>query len=113
MVDVPAHKKIFQPFVLDEQYPSLIKTMDIYTIPLAGEYDKCRSQIKAVESLACKVPTIATDFPNYLHMRDYMNVTENGWQNWVAAISKAIDNLPQYREHAAEIGFKYAESQEY
>jgi glycosyltransferase involved in cell wall biosynthesis len=113
MVDIPMSKKIFQPFVPDENYPSLIKTFDIYLIPLAGEYDKCRSQIKAVESLACKVPTIATDYPNYAHMRDKMFVTENGWENWFNAISNAIENLPQYREHAADVGFKYAESQDY
>jgi glycosyltransferase involved in cell wall biosynthesis len=113
MVDVSSQHKAFSPFVPDAQYPGLIKSFDIYTIPLSGEYDKCRSQIKAVESLACKVPTIATDYPNYAHMRDKMFVTENGWENWVNAISNAIDNLPQYREHASDVGFKYAESQDY
>jgi glycosyltransferase involved in cell wall biosynthesis len=113
LVDVPLSKKYFQPFVPDEDYPSLVKSLDIYTIPLNGEYDKCRSQIKAVEALACKIPTIATDYPNYSHMRDKMNVTENGWQNWTEAISKVIDNLSERKEHASTVGFEYAKSQDY
>lgn len=113
MVDVATSRKLFHPYVPDDKYSSLIKSLDIFTIPLAGEYDKCRSQIKAVESLACKVPTIATDYPNYAHMRDKMKVTQNGWENWVESISDVIENIDKYREHAATVGFEYAASQDY
>jgi hypothetical protein len=111
LVDVPLNKKIFSPFVPKEKYPALIKSLDICTIPLAGEYDKCRSQIKPLECLALKVPFLATDFPNYNHLAPYGNFTENGWQKWEEKINDMIQKLPEYKERAVEVGYPFAETQ--
>jgi len=111
-LDVPANKKMFSGFVPAEQYPGLIKSLDICTIPLYGDYDKCRSQIKPLECLALKVPFIATNFPNYNHLNPYGTFTENGWQNWENAITYAIENLPKYQEKSNEVGYPFALTQD-
>lgn len=113
LIDAPKSKKIFQPFVPDEHYPALLKTFDILTIPLSGEYDKCRSQIKPLEAMACGVPAICSNYPNYNHLAEYTNFTENGWENWFNAISEAIENLPQYKERAMDVGVPFAKTQDY
>jgi glycosyltransferase involved in cell wall biosynthesis len=111
-LDVPNDRKMFCGYVPEEQYPALIKSFDIYTIPLTGEYDLCRSQIKPVECCALKVPWIATDYPNYTHLKEYGNFTENGKDNWEYAISSAIDNLSQLREKSEEIAYPFALTQD-
>lgn len=111
-LDVPVSKKIFQPYVPAEQYSALVKSFDLYTIPLAGEYDLCRSQIKPLECMALKVPWVATNYPNYYHLKDYGNFTENGKENWENAISDAIDNLKYRREFAEEVSYPYALTQD-
>ena len=103
---------MFCAFVPDQQYPALIKSIDICTIPLAGEYDKRRSQIKPLECLALKVPFVASDYPNYNHLREYGSFTENGKENWENAISNAIDNLSIYKERAEDIGYQFALTQD-
>lgn len=110
-LDIPNHKKMFSGFVPPEQYPSLIKSLDVYTIPLYGEYDIRRSQIKPLECLALEVPFVASNFPNYNHLAPYGNFTENGWQNWENSISEVIENLPKYQEKAKEVGRPFAETQ--
>jgi len=111
-IDVPANKKMFSPFVPAEKYPSLIKSLDICTIPLSGEYDKRRSQIKPLECMALKVPFIATNYPNYNHLFDYGVFTENGWQNWEYAISNSIENIVKERERSAEVSYPFALTQD-
>jgi hypothetical protein len=111
-LNVPANKKVFQSYVPADQYTALVKSFDIYTIPLYGEYDLCRSQIKPLECMALKVPFIATDFPNYSHLKEYGNFTENGWQNWFNAMSDAIENLDKYREKAIEVAYPFALTQD-
>ena len=103
---------MFCAFVPDQQYPALIKSIDICTIPLAGEYDKRRSQIKPLECLALKVPFVASDYPNYNHLREYGSFTENGKENWENAISNAIDNLSIYKERSEDIGYQFALTQD-
>jgi glycosyltransferase involved in cell wall biosynthesis len=111
-LDIADNKKMFCAFVPDQQYPALIKSIDICTIPLAGEYDKRRSQIKPLECLALKVPFVASDYPNYNHLREYGSFTENGKENWENAISNAIDNLSIYKERAEDIGYQFALTQD-
>jgi glycosyltransferase involved in cell wall biosynthesis len=111
-LDIPNNRKMFCGFVPADQYPALIKSLDICTIPLAGEYDKRRSQIKPLECLALKVPFIATDYPNYNHLRPYGTFTENGKENWENAITDAIENLPMYREKAVDVGYPFALTQD-
>ena len=111
-LDISNKKKMFCAFVPSEQYPVLIKSLDICTIPLAGEYDKRRSQIKPLECLALRVPFIASNYPNYNHLAEYGKFTENGKENWEDAISEVIDNIALYREKAEDVGFKFALTQD-
>lgn len=111
-LDISNKKKMFCAFVPSEQYPALIKSLDICTIPLAGEYDKRRSQIKPLECLALRVPFIASNYPNYNHLAEYGKFTENGKENWEDAISEVIDNIALYREKAEDVGFKFALTQD-
>lgn len=111
-LDVPTSKKMFCGYVPAEQYPALVKSFDLYTIPLAGEYDKRRSQIKPLECMALKTPFIATNFPNYNHLLSYGHFTENGKDNWEESISNAIDNLSQYKEFAEEVSYPFALTQD-
>jgi hypothetical protein len=111
-LDVPNDKKMFCGYVPEEQYPALIKSFDIYTIPLAGDYDLRRSQIKPVECCALKVPWVATNFSNYNHLAPYGHFTENGKDNWELAISDAIDNLSQRIEFANEVSYPFALTQD-
>jgi len=110
-IPVPQDRKTFQPFVPAEQYSALVKSFDIYLVPLNGEYDKRRSDVKIKECSILKVPWIATDYPTYASVREYGTVTENGSRNWEAAISNAIDNLPQLREKASDVAYPYALTQ--
>ena len=111
-LDISNKKKMFCAFVPSEQYPALIKSLDICAIPLAGEYDKRRSQIKPLECLALRVPFIASNYPNYNHLAEYGKFTENGKENWEDAISEVIDNIAVYREKAEDVGFKFALTQD-
>lgn len=112
LVDVPPDKKMYCPYVPAESYPSLLRSLDIFTIPLAGEYDKRRSQIKPVEAMALKIPFLATRFPNYAHLEEYGNFTDNDWHNWTDRLSEMIENLPKYKEKAVEVGFPFAMTQD-
>lgn len=103
-------KKVFQPFVSKEQWTPLLKTLDIGLAPLAGEYDKRRSWIKALEYMALKIPFIATAYPTYDELHDYGLMTENGHGNWERALTEMIDNISVYREKA-ERGYEFALTQ--
>lgn len=103
--------KVFQPFVPKEQWTPLLKYLDIGLCPLAGEYDKRRSWIKALEWMALKVPFIATKYPTYDELHDYGIMTENGYKNWEDAISKMIEEYPKYKEISETTGFEFAKSQ--
>jgi len=110
-IPVPKDRKFFQPFVPADKYKSLVKSFDIYMIPLNGEYDKRRSWIKALECCALKVPWIATDYPTYDNIKQYGHVTPNGSKQWTEAISNAIENIEEYRKFAEEISYPFALTQ--
>jgi glycosyltransferase involved in cell wall biosynthesis len=103
--------KVFQPFVPKEQWTPLLKYLDIGLCPLAGEYDKRRSWIKALEWMALKVPFIATKYPTYDEMHDFGLMTDNGYKNWEDAISQMVEEYPKYKEISETIGFEFAKNQ--
>jgi hypothetical protein len=112
LVDIPITKKIYSPFVPADKYQALLKSFDIFTIPLADEYDKRRSQIKPLESMALSIPFLASDFPNYAHMKPYGNFTNNTWQEWTDKLEDMIEHLSDYKEKAKEVGFPFAQTQD-
>jgi hypothetical protein len=103
--------KVFQPFVPKEQWTPLLKSLDIGLCPLAGEYDKRRSWIKAMEYLAVKVPFIATNYITYDEFHDYGLMTENGYKGWEDSLEKMLAEYPKYKEIAETTGYAFAESQ--
>jgi hypothetical protein len=104
-------KKIFQPFVPKEQWCPLLKSLDIGLAPLAGEYDKRRSWIKALEYMALKIPFMATNYPTYDELHDYGLMVENGALSWVDKLNEMIDNYPKYKEIAETTGYDFAMQQ--
>jgi glycosyltransferase involved in cell wall biosynthesis len=100
--------KVFQPYVPAEQWTSLLKTLDIGLCPLAGEYDKRRSWIKALEWMALKVPWIASKYPTYDELHDYGLMTENGYKNWAEAITEMVENYPKYKQIADTTSYEFA-----
>lgn len=111
LVDVPEDRKAHSPFVPADKYPALMKSIDIYTIPLFGEYDKRRSQIKPLECCALQIPWIATNFPNYNHLASNGIFTENGSKNWEDVISEMIENYPKHKERVAEEPYQFSKTQ--
>lgn len=106
-----ATNKLFQPFVPEDKWTALVKTLDIGLAPLAGEYDKRRSWIKALEYMALKVPWIATDYPTYSELKGFGKLTENGGKNWEYAISDMIERYDEYKEKAETECFDFAKTQ--
>jgi hypothetical protein len=113
LIDVPIDKKIFQPYVSPEHYASLIKSIDIYPIALAGDYDRRRSWIKGLEASICKIPWVASDWSVYDNMRQYTILTENGSQNWEEKLVEMIDNLPRHKERVQYEPYQFALEQDY
>lgn len=108
LLDIKEDRKIFQPFVPTEQWTSLLKTVDIGLCPLAGEYDKRRSWIKALEWLAVKVPFIATNYITYDEFHDFGIMTDNGYKNWEDSLSEMIENYPKWKNIAETRGHEFA-----
>ena len=112
-VDLPIGKKIFQPFVPEEQFLPLMKTFDIAIAPLCGEYDKRRSRIKCLEYCALQIPFIASDYPPYEEMKEYGTYVNNTADEWEEALCHMVDNLEERREFAKGAPFEWAMSQSY
>jgi len=111
LLDVKEGQKIFQPFVPKEQWTPLLKTLDIGLCPLAGEYDKRRSWIKALEWMALKVPWIATKYPTYNEFHDFGIMTENGYKNWEDSLTQMIEEYPKWKDIAETTGYEFAMEQ--
>jgi len=112
-VDLPVGKKLYQPFVPEEQFLPLIKTFDIAIAPLCGEYDKRRSRIKVLEYCALQIPFIASDYPPYEEMKEYGTYVNNTSDEWEEALCHTIDKLKEKQEFAKGIPFEWAMSQSY
>lgn len=112
-VDLPKDKKRFHTYVPEQDWPGLMKSMDIAVAPLATEYDKRRSWIRGIEYMALQVPWIATNFPTYEELSDYGYLVDNGVDNWVNALTEMIDHIDDYREKAKGDPYEFALSQSY
>lgn len=105
---VEVKNKVFQPYVPADKWTSLLKTFDIGLCPLAGEYDKRRSWIKALEWMGVKVPWIATKYPTYDELHDYGLMTDNGYKNWAASLEEMIVNYDKYKKRAETDSYEFA-----
>lgn len=112
-INLPDTKKVFQPYVPDEQWASLQKSIDIGLAPLTSEFDRRRSPIKVLEYMLLKIPWIATNFETYEELGEYGHLVENGVDNWKKILCDAVENIDKYRELANGKAYEYALTQTY
>jgi glycosyltransferase involved in cell wall biosynthesis len=112
-INLPDDKKFYSPFVPEDQWASLLKSIDIGIAPLASAYDHRRSWIKVLEYMITKVPFIATNFETYEELFDYGTYTENGVENWKNALCYAVEHLDEKREMANGKAYQFALEQSY
>lgn len=111
--NLEAKNKIYQGYVDEDKFPSMLKSFDIGLAPLSGEYDKRRSRIKVLEYMALRIPWVATDYPTYAEFKGYGVMIENGYRNWVSALTDMIENISEYKEKAKGKAYEYALTQSY
>jgi len=112
-VNLPEGKKFFSPFVPEEQWASLLKSIDIGLAPLSSEFDKRRSRIKVLEYMITKTPWIATNFETYQEFSEYGTLVENGVDNWKKALVGMIENIECARKVANGKAYEFALEQSY
>jgi hypothetical protein len=110
-INVSEKSKIFSPFVPEEKFSCLIKTLDVGISVLASEYDKRRSRAKNMDYMALKIPWIATDFPPYEGMREYGTLVQNGLGNWKTGLEDMVTNIDAKRELAKGKAYEFALTQ--
>jgi hypothetical protein len=110
-INISPERKIFSDYVPEEKWSQLVASYDIGLAPLATEFDRRRSPIKALEYMIMKVPWIASDFETYEELKDYGTLTKNGLANWKEAISYAIEHIEEKRELANGKAYEFALTQ--
>jgi glycosyltransferase involved in cell wall biosynthesis len=111
LLDVPNDRKFFQPYVPENQWAQLLRSIDIGLAPLCTIYDKRRSWIKVLEYMALQMPWVASNFPAYEELKQYGTITENGSENWENTLSNMIENFDKEKQRATGDGYKFALSQ--
>lgn len=106
MLDVK--NKVFQRYVADEEWTSLLKSIHIGLAPLSGEYDHRRSWIKGLEYMALKIPWIGTNYRNYDEIKNYGILTDNGYNNWEKSLEMVISDYKYYKENAEKEAYEFA-----
>lgn len=112
-ISLPKGRKLFQPYVPEEQWGGALKNFDIALAPLSGEYDRRRSWIRGIEYMACQLPCIGSRCETYDELEDYMVLVDNSPENWENAISEMVENIQQHRERVKEEPYKFALEQSY
>lgn len=110
-INISPDRKIFSPYVPEEDWSRLVASYDIGLCPLATEFDKRRSAIKALEYMIMKIPWIATGFETYDYLTEYGTLTQNGLENWKNALCYAIDNIEEKRILANGKSYEFALTQ--
>lgn len=83
----------FKPFMPASHWPQdMSSQFNLFVIPLAHEYDKARSPIKAIECGLAGLPWIATDNGVYQDFLKFGSVVKNTEQAWYDAIIYAMKN---------------------
>ena len=98
------------PWVKFEDWPGHLVTFDIGLLPLAGEYDRRRSNLKAIEYGLVGIPWVG----NLEYSEPYQGCkgglfTSDSPKAWLAALSKLIDD-ESLRESLGHIGQEWAKT---
>lgn len=107
-INVPESKKLFVPYVPEEQWASLVRSIDIGLAPMAGDYDQRRSWIKALEYMVLKVPWIASKSKTYEELEDYGKIINNSLNNWKDGLCEMIENLSEKKKFAETTAYEFA-----
>jgi glycosyltransferase involved in cell wall biosynthesis len=110
-INIAENRKLFSDYVPEEKWSQLIASYDIGLCPLATDFDRKRSSIKALEYMIMKIPWIASDFETYEELHDYGTLTKNGLENWKTSLSYMIDNIEEKRTLANGKSYEFALSQ--
>jgi len=91
------HRKGWLPYAL---YSRSLSYVDVGLLPLAGDYDLRRSNIKPVEYSCMGIPWVGSDYPsNHLEFGSGILV-ENTIDEWYTAIKAVVNNLTVMRTNA-------------
>ena len=112
-LNLPSSKRVYSNFVPDNQYSSLLRSLDIGIAPLHSEYDRRRSWIKVLEYMYLKIPWIATNYETYHEFEGYGKLIENGVENWKTALCDMVENIGKAREFANGKPYEFALTQTY
>lgn len=99
----------FKPWTPHSQYPSLVDDFSVGLAPLAGQYDRYRSNIKLVMYAMRGRPWVASNLEPY---RDSVGgvLVNNTKREWLSGISEVFDEYDRYALLAKDWGSQYAVS---
>lgn len=101
---LPRKRIEFQKKVPHSEWHTVLKRFNIGLVPLAGEYDKRRSWIKALEYLIVGIPWIGTNYDIYGGLEHpYGLMVENTYRSWYDGLHEMITNYPYWKK-VAEAG---------
>ncbi len=92
-LDLPEDRFVVRDWVKFADWPRECAQFDIGLAPLAGAYDERRSWLKPLEYMACGVPWIGSNYPNYRDLAVYGMLVENTPDAWESALLTTIDSL--------------------
>lgn len=78
----------------------LMSNYDLFVIPLAHEYDRSRSPIKAIECILAGVPWIATDNGVYQDFAQFGTTVQNSQESWYNAILHSMEKNEAQKQAA-------------
>jgi len=110
-INISNDRKKFADYVPEEDWSRLVASYDIGLCPLATEFDRRRSWIKALEYMVMKVPWLGTNMETYEELGEYGTLVKNGLDNWKQAMSYAIENIEEKRELANGKAYEFALTQ--
>jgi len=100
-------------FVPIERWPKLVNTFDIGLAPLAGEYDRRRSCLKAVEYATLGIPYVCSFLDPYTQAHNIsggvMVGDRRSGEYWYAALSRMIEE-PSYYDCLSRDGKAWGET---
>lgn len=95
-MQLPESKVIKSIWVPYKEWPRTMATFDIGIAPLAGQYDRRRSWLKAAEYSITGIPWIATDADPYQALGNFGTLVRNKTAAWEEALINVIDNYQEY-----------------
>lgn len=88
-------QKIVQYGVPPQDWPQIVRTLDIGLAPLFGPYDQRRSWIKGIEFSLAGIPWVGTGGLVYKDVADTGYLVRNGADQWEDALEHCIANLAE------------------